>query len=156
MYYNDIKKARNIEINKNISPKESEKSYNKLNISTNINQEENNINNIINNNIKNNKENLANNNTEIDNNTKENENNFEIKPKDELNFSKYFCYKLTCGKKYKNFKIYENFRKKVISEEQLAKNYLNVYNLVKENEQNKEQNRGFKRLYTIKDVLNNE
>jgi hypothetical protein len=44
----------------------------------------------------------------------------------------------------------------MISEEQLAKNYLNVYNLVKEIEQNKEQNRGFKRLYTIKDVLNNE
>ncbi len=52
MYYNEenIKKARNIELNKNISLKESEKSYNKLNLSTNINREENNINNIINNN----------------------------------------------------------------------------------------------------------
>ena len=47
------------------------------------------------------------------------------------NFCKYILFKILCGKKYKWFEIYNNFRKKIISEEHLIKNYLNIYNLLK-------------------------
>ena len=66
-------------------------------------------------------------------------------------FSKYILSELLCGKKYKWFGIYKNFRKKIISEEHLIKNYLNIYNLLKANENKKR----FKRnSYLLKDLIN--
>ena len=66
-------------------------------------------------------------------------------------FCKYILSKLLCGKKYKWFEIYQNFRKKIISEEHLIKNYLNIYNLLKANEHKKI----FKRnSYLLKDLIN--
>ena len=66
-------------------------------------------------------------------------------------FCKYIFSKLLCGKKYKWFEIYQNFRKKIISEEHLIKNYLNIYNLLKANENKKR----FKRnSYLLKDLIN--
>ena len=106
----------------------------------------------INNNIKNQNENLSNlsnQSKEEDSNNTNNTNNLERNSS--LNFCHFLCYRLTCRKKYTSFKIYENFRKKVISEEQTMNNYLNIYNLVKKNQSYNSYNR----LYTMKDLLNN-
>ena len=66
-------------------------------------------------------------------------------------FCKYILSKLLCGKRYKWFGIYKNFRKKIISEEHLIKNYLNIYNLLKANENKKR----FKRnSVLLKDLIN--
>ena len=46
-------------------------------------------------------------------------------------FWNYSLYRITCGKKRKNYDIYEKFRIKILSEECLLKNYLNIYNLLK-------------------------
>ena len=67
------------------------------------------------------------------------------------NFCKYILFKILCGKKYKWFGIYNNFRKKIISEEHLIKNYLNIYNLLKD----KEKTKRFKHnAYSLKDLIN--
>ena len=66
-------------------------------------------------------------------------------------FYKYILFTLLCGKKYNWFGIYKNFRKKIISEEHLIKNYLIIYNLLKANENTKR----FKRnSYSLKDLIN--
>ena len=44
-----------------------------------------------------------------------------------FNFWYYRWYKLTCGKKNKYFKEYEDFRIKIISEENIIKNHLIIY-----------------------------
>ena len=49
----------------------------------------------------------------------------------EKNFWSFFIYKITCGKKDNNFKTYKSFRTKIISEEHLIRNHLNIYNLLK-------------------------
>ena len=46
------------------------------------------------------------------------------------NFFYYLFYKITCNKN-NPFKIYENFRMKIISEKHLIRNHLNIYNLLK-------------------------
>ena len=51
-----------------------------------------------------------------------------------FSFWNYFVYKICCGKKNSKLKIYEDFRMKIMSEEQLIKNHLNIYNLLKESE----------------------
>ena len=53
--------------------------------------------------------------------------------KKKFNFWQYRWYKFTCGKKYSYFKEYENFRIKIISEENIIKNHLNICNLLKFN-----------------------
>jgi hypothetical protein len=66
-------------------------------------------------------------------------------------FCKFILFKLLCGKKYKWFGIYQNFRKKIISEEHLIKNYLNIYNLLKASENKK---RFKKNYYLLEDLIN--
>jgi hypothetical protein len=67
------------------------------------------------------------------------------------NFCKYILFKILCGKKYKWFGIYNNFRKKIISEEHLIKNYLNIFNLLKD----KGKTKRFKHnAYSLKDLIN--
>ena len=61
--------------------------------------------------------------------------------KSKKNFLNYFCYRLTFRKKKKYFKIYENFRLKLISEEHFMKNNLNIYNLMKITEKKKHNRR---------------
>ena len=48
-----------------------------------------------------------------------------------IGFCDYFIYKITCGKKNSNLGIYEDFRKKIISVENLMQNYLKINNLLK-------------------------
>jgi len=67
---------------------------------------------------------------------------------------KHFCdfilFKLFCAKKFKWFKVYHNFRIKIISEEHLIKNHLNIYNLLRATH-NK---RNFRRnSYQLKDLI---
>ena len=54
--------------------------------------------------------------------------------KKKFNFWYYRWYKLTCRKRNRYFKEYEDFRIKIISEENLIKNHLNICNLLKVNE----------------------
>ena len=51
-----------------------------------------------------------------------------------FNFWYYRLYKLTCGKKNKYFKEFEDLRIKIISEENIIKNHLNILNLLIVNE----------------------
>ena len=46
------------------------------------------------------------------------------------NFFEFILLTLFCKKKYKWYNVYNNFRKKIISEEHLIKNHLNIYNLL--------------------------
>ena len=52
------------------------------------------------------------------------------------NFWNYLVFKLSCKKKNNSFKKFEEFRKKIISEEHLIRNHLNIYNLIKITEKN--------------------
>ena len=47
-----------------------------------------------------------------------------------FSFCDYFIYKITFRKKHKELEIYENFRKKIISVENLTQNYLGMNNLL--------------------------
>ena len=47
------------------------------------------------------------------------------------NFFYYLIFLITCNKKKQYFKFYREFRMKIISEEHLIKNHLNIYNLLK-------------------------
>ena len=61
----------------------------------------------------------------------------------EGNFFEYLLFLLSCKKKKTFFQTYENFRVKMISEEHLIRNHLNIYNLMKatETDENKRRNR---------------
>ena len=61
--------------------------------------------------------------------------------KSKKNFWNYLWYRLTFRKKNKYFKIYENFRIKIISEEHFMRNHLNIYNLMKLTEKKKHSRR---------------
>ena len=67
-----------------------------------------------------------------------------------FNFFSFLLYKISCRKKNKEFKIYEDFRSKMISEEHLVKIYLNIYNLMKLKEKKKSH---YKKIFHIKDLM---
>ena len=69
----------------------------------------------------------------------------------EKNFWSFFIYKITCGKKDNNFKAYESFRTKIISEEHLIRNHLNIYNLLKVSKKKLNSRRN---KYHLKDLIN--
>ena len=48
-----------------------------------------------------------------------------------FNFISYIFYKYTCGKKYEFYSIYENFRMKILNEENLMRQNLNINNILK-------------------------
>jgi hypothetical protein len=90
------------------------------------------------------------------NNKKENFDYIEAFKKDNYKYKKkkhffyYFIYKISCGKKNKFFNIYEDFRFKIISEEHLIRNHLNIYNLLKVTERKR---RAHKYSYQLKDLI---
>ena len=59
-----------------------------------------------------------------------------IEKNKEMNFWNYLIFRINCRKNNNYFKIYEKFRIKIISEEHLIKNHLNVYGLLKMSEIN--------------------
>ena len=67
------------------------------------------------------------------------------------NFWSYLCYKISKGKKNNSFRIYESFRTKIISEEHLIRNYLNIYNLLKISKKKLYSRRN---SYQLKDLIN--
>ena len=69
-----------------------------------------------------------------------------------FNFWYFFLYKLSFEKKNLFFKLYQDFRIKIISEEHLIKNHLNIYNLLRVNK--RKINSRKRHIYEIKDLLN--
>jgi len=81
--------------------------------------------------------------TEVSFTNNENKGDSKVKPENEndksipenliiSSFWNYFIYKIACGKKQQNnVEIYENFRRKIVSEENLMHNYLKINDLLK-------------------------
>ena len=67
-----------------------------------------------------------------------------------FDFWSFRLYKLTCGKKNNYFKLYEEFRIKIISEEHIINNHIKICNLIK-NSGIKENN---KNSYLLNDLIN--
>ena len=53
--------------------------------------------------------------------------------KEQINFFDFLIYKILCRKKYSNIKIYEEFRTRIISEEEFLKTFFNVQSMIKIN-----------------------
>ena len=71
--------------------------------------------------------------TNRENSKNDNNNNCE-KKKEKISFWNFLVYKISFGKKHHNIILYEKFREKVISVENLIINHLNIHNLLKANE----------------------
>ena len=69
----------------------------------------------------------------------------------DFNFYDYMYYHLNCRKNKVDLKIYNDFRTKIISEENIIKNYLNVYFLLKINN---ECFLDFKSRFKLEDLIN--
>ena len=67
-----------------------------------------------------------------------------------FNFWYYRLYKLTCGKKKNYFKNFEEFRIKIISEENIIKNHLYIFNFIKMSEIN-----SINRSFSIEELIKN-
>ena len=66
------------------------------------------------------------------------------------NFLGFILFKLSCDSKNCSFKVYKKFRTKIISEEHLIRNHLNIYNLIRLTEKK----RNFKRYsYRLQDLI---
>ena len=78
-------------------------------------------------------------------------NNNKIDKYKEKSFWSYLIYKISCGKKNNNFRIYKSFRTKIISEEHLIRNHLNIYNLLKVSKKKLNSRRN---NYHLKDLIN--
>ena len=65
--------------------------------------------------------------------TIESKKDFENKPLEKQNFNwfKYLYYLICCGRNDEIIKYYEDFRSKLISEENIIQNYLDTYKLLK-------------------------
>ena len=69
-------------------------------------------------------------------------NNSDIKNSEKISsnnnkFFEFILFKFNCKMKNNFFYIYENFRMKIISEEHLIKNHLNIYNILRVTEKNR-------------------
>ena len=65
----------------------------------------------------------------IKNEGRENNNIINIQKKEKISFYNYLIYKVLCKKKYENILVYEEFREKIMSEEQLYQNYFYINEL---------------------------
>ena len=85
------------------------------------------------------------------NNTESKYSHSEIKEqKLKFNFCNYICYELSCKKKNNKLYMYDNFRTNIICEEYFLRNYINIYNLLKMNENHLSENIN---KYQLKDLL---
>jgi len=87
----------------------------------------------------------------IDKDKNNDNNNNKTENYKEKNFWSFFCYKISKGKKNNSFRIYDSFRTKIISEEHLIRNYLNIYNLLKVTKKKLYSRRN---TYLLKDLIN--
>jgi hypothetical protein len=131
-YISEKEKKDSIIIKTHIRDLHNSRSFN--NLKCNLNN-----NNIDFNDEKNNKANLKKENETMTNfsvqNTKE-EKPININKKNKFNIFTFLYYKLSCGSKYKYYDVYKNFRKKIISEEQIVKNSVNIYKIMNNNDNN--------------------
>ena len=67
-------------------------------------------------------------------------------------FLEFILFKLSCNRKNNYFQIYSNFRIKIISEEHVIKNHLNIYYILKNNERKKHSRKRIN--YNLKDIIN--
>ena len=67
-------------------------------------------------------------------NEKTENNNSDRSKNEKITFLDFLVYKFSLGKKNKNIELYEKFREKIISVENLIINHLNIHNLLKVNE----------------------
>jgi len=77
-----------------------------------------------------------------------NENTLEKNKKS--NFFGYVFYLITCKKKNSFYNIYNDFREKILSEEHLVRNHLNIYSLLRISKQSKSMRRN---SYKINDLM---
>jgi hypothetical protein len=82
---------------------------------------------------------------------KENQRSSLIKRRKEKNFCNFLLFKFSCRKTDNIFQIYNNFRIKMISEEHLIKNHLDIYNLLRVTEKRRKHRRN---SYELKDLIN--
>ena len=85
-------------------------------------------------------------------NIKEDNNISNKYKKRDKSFWNYIIYRLSCEKKHNSFTIYHNFRIKIISEEHLIRNHLNIYNLLRANERKINSKKRYS--YQLKDLIN--
>ena len=64
-------------------------------------------------------------------NIKEERKNINNKNKEKKYFCKFLLFKLFCKREDNPYKVYNDFRIKIISEEHLIRNHLNIYNLLR-------------------------
>jgi hypothetical protein len=64
-------------------------------------------------------------------------NNNVLEKNKKSNFFGYILYLITCKKKNSFYNIYNDFREKIISEEHLVRNHLNIYSLLRISKQSK-------------------
>jgi hypothetical protein len=75
---------------------------------------------------------------------------FPKEKKENRKFINYLIFFFSCKNKNKYFKVYEDFRTNIISEEHLIRNHLNIYNLIKISQRK----RNLKRpSYQLKDLI---
>ena len=74
-----------------------------------------------------------------------------IKKRKEKNFCNFLLYKISCRKTDNIFQIYHDFRIKMISEEHLIKNHLDIYNLLRVTEKRRKHRRN---SYELKELIN--
>ncbi len=89
-------------------------------------------------------------NLKLDNDLNDKDYKNNDKTKKDKNFFDFIKYILKCNKNDNYFYIYDNFRIKILSEEHLIRNHLNIYNLLKINDKK----RNFRRnSYQLKDLI---
>jgi len=98
-------------------------------------------------------DNINSNNNKIDANRIKNLNKFNNRAEREKdkNFCSFLLFKCSFEKKENIFKVYNEFRIKMISEEHLIKNHLNIYNLLRVTERKRFHR---KNSYQLNDVIN--
>ena len=138
LFSKELKELDKKKIRKEI--KESSERKNSLNKKEyNKSETKNNVNNISKNDVD-----ISNsNNSKLDFKHNKNKiNNSDIKNSEKISsnnnkFFEFILFKFNCKMKNNFFYIYENFRMKIISEEHLIKNHLNIYNILRVTEKNR-------------------
>ena len=78
-------------------------------------------------------------------------NDGKTKENPDINFLNYILFKITCEKRKSFFYVYQKFRTKIISEEHLIRNHLNIYNLLRITERKRNIRR--RNSYQLNDLI---
>ena len=78
-------------------------------------------------------------------------NDDKIKENSEVNFWNFILFRISCEKRKSFFNVYQKFRIKIISEEHLIRNHLNIYNLMRVTERKRNTRR--RNSYQLNDLI---